>query len=54
MRLKEPLLGVVGSFVLFAAYLAVPPLGIFPVILAPFPAATAWFMAGIVIQDTLD
>jgi len=33
------LLGVVGSFVLFAAYLAIPPLGIFSGILAPFPAA---------------
>ncbi|MFA7405169.1 MAG: YybS family protein [Pelobacteraceae bacterium] len=38
-RLKASLLGVVGSFVLFAAYLAVPPLGIFSGILAPFPAA---------------
>lgn len=39
VRLKASLLGVVGSFVLFAAYLAVPPLGIFSGILAPFPAA---------------
>lgn len=39
IRLKASLLGVVGSFVLFAAYLAVPPLGIFSGILAPFPAA---------------
>ena len=39
IRLKASLLGVVGSFVLFAAYLAVPPLGIFSAILAPFPAA---------------
>lgn len=38
-RIKASLLGVVGSFVLFAAYLAVPPLGIFSGILAPFPAA---------------
>lgn len=38
-RLKASILGVVGSFVLFAAYLAVPPLGIFSGILAPFPAA---------------
>lgn len=30
---------MVGSFVLFAAYLAIPPLGIFSGILAPFPAA---------------
>ena len=33
------MLGVVGSFVLFAAYLAIPPLGIFSGMLAPFPAA---------------
>jgi uncharacterized protein YybS (DUF2232 family) len=39
VRLKASLLGVVGSFVLFAAYLAVPPIGIFSGILAPFPAA---------------
>lgn len=39
VRLKAALLGAVGSFVLFAAYLAVPPLGIFSGILAPFPAA---------------
>lgn len=38
-RLKASLFGVVGSFVLFAAYLAIPPLGIFSGILAPFPAA---------------
>lgn len=38
-RLKASLLGVVGSFVLFAAYLAVPPLGIFSGLIAPFPAA---------------
>lgn len=39
VRLKASLLGVVGSFIFFAAYLAVPPLGIFSGILAPFPAA---------------
>jgi len=39
VRLKAALLGVVGSFVLFAAYLAIPPLGIFSGVLAPFPAA---------------
>ncbi|MFZ4858462.1 MAG: YybS family protein [Desulfuromonadaceae bacterium] len=38
VRLKASILGVVGSFVLFAAYLAVPPLGFFSGILAPFPA----------------
>jgi len=39
LRLKASLLGVVGSFVLFAFYLVIPPLGIFSGILAPFPAA---------------
>lgn len=39
VRLKASLLGVVGSFVLFAAYLAIPPLGIFSGLVAPFPAA---------------
>lgn len=39
MRVKASLLGVVGSFVLFAAYLAIPPLGLFSGVLAPFPAA---------------
>ncbi len=39
IRVKASLLGVVGSFVLFAAYLAIPPLGIFSGILAPFPVA---------------
>src|SRR5665647_2314441 len=38
-RLRASLLGVVGSFVLFATYLVIPPLGIFSGILAPFPAA---------------
>lgn len=39
VRMKASILGVVCSFVLFAAYLAVPPLGIFSGVLAPFPAA---------------
>ncbi|MBW4054753.1 MAG: YybS family protein [Proteobacteria bacterium] len=39
VRLKASLLGVVGSFVMFAAYLAIPPLGVFSGVLAPFPAA---------------
>lgn len=39
IRLKASLFGVVGSFVLFAAYLAIPPLGIFSGLIAPFPAA---------------
>lgn len=38
-RLKGTLLGVVGSFVLFAAYLAIPPIGIFSGVFAPFPVA---------------
>jgi uncharacterized protein YybS (DUF2232 family) len=38
-RIKASLFGVVGSFVLFAAYLAVPPIGIFSGLLAPFPGA---------------
>lgn len=45
-RLKASLLGVVGSFVLFAAYLAVPPLGIFSGILAPFPVAYSRLLHG--------
>jgi len=46
VRLKASLLGVVGSFVLFAAYLAVPPIGIFSGILAPFPAAYNRLISG--------
>ncbi|MDD2364995.1 MAG: DUF2232 domain-containing protein [Desulfuromonadaceae bacterium] len=38
-RLKASLLGVVGSFILFATYLTIPPLGLFSGILAPFPVA---------------
>ena len=38
-RLKSALFGMIGSFVLFAAYLVVPLIGIFSGILAPFPAA---------------
>lgn len=38
-RLKSALFGLLGSFVLFAAYLTVPPIGIFSGIFAPFPAA---------------
>lgn len=45
-RLKGALLGVVGSFVLFATYLAIPPLGIFSGILAPYPAAYNRLMHG--------
>ncbi len=39
MRLKASLLGMAGSFILFVAYLAIPPLGIFAGMLAPFPIA---------------
>jgi uncharacterized protein YybS (DUF2232 family) len=39
LRIKAALLGVVGSFVLFATYLAIPVLGICSGIFAPFPAA---------------
>lgn len=39
IRLKAVLLGAIGSFVMFAAYLAIPPLGIFSGALAPFPPA---------------
>lgn len=46
VRLKSALLGMIGSFVLFAAYLAVPPLGIFSGILAPFPAAYSRLVHG--------
>lgn len=38
-RIKSALFGMIGSFVLFAAYLAVPPIGIFSGLIAPFPAA---------------
>ena len=46
VRLKASLLGVVGSFVLFAAYLAIPPLGIFAGVLAPFPATYNYLIHG--------
>lgn len=36
-RLKAAILGMIGSFILFTAYLIVPPVGIFSGILAPFP-----------------
>jgi uncharacterized protein YybS (DUF2232 family) len=37
-RLKAAMLGMIGSFILFAAYLAVPPVGVFSGVIAPFPA----------------
>lgn len=39
-------LGMAGSFVLFAAYLVIPPAGIFSGLLAPFPAAYCRFRYG--------
>ena len=38
-RLTAVLAGMAGSFILFAAYLVVPPIGIFSGVLAPFPTA---------------
>lgn len=38
-RVPAVLIGMAGSFILFAAYLVIPPAGIFSGILAPFPAA---------------
>lgn len=37
-RIKAAIFGVVGSFIMFAAYLLVPPIGIFSGLLAPLPA----------------
>ncbi|MEI6702125.1 MAG: YybS family protein [Deltaproteobacteria bacterium] len=45
-RLKAALLGMIGSFILFTAYLAVPPVGIFSGILAPFPACYVRLLHG--------
>jgi uncharacterized protein YybS (DUF2232 family) len=38
-RLRAAVIGMVGSFILFAAYLVVPPVGVFSGVLAPFPAS---------------
>jgi hypothetical protein len=38
-RIFAVLIGMAGSFILFAAYLVIPPAGIFSGLLAPFPAA---------------
>ncbi|HIJ96398.1 MAG TPA: YybS family protein [Desulfuromonadales bacterium] len=46
VRLKAALLGMVGSFILFAAYLAVPPVGMLTGIFTPFPAAYTRIMYG--------
>jgi len=40
------LFGMAGSFILFAAYLIIPPAGIFSGLLAPFPAAYFRFRHG--------
>ncbi|MEI6205211.1 MAG: YybS family protein [Desulfuromonadales bacterium] len=45
-RLKAAALGMIGSFILFAAYLAVPPFGIFSGILVPFPACYVRLLHG--------
>jgi len=46
VRLKAALFGMVGSFILFAAYLAVPPVGMLTGIFTPFPAAYTRVMYG--------
>lgn len=38
-RLLAALIGMAGSFIMFAAYLVIPPAGIFTGLLAPFPVA---------------
>jgi uncharacterized protein YybS (DUF2232 family) len=38
-RIRAALIGMAGSFILFAAYLVIPPVGIFSGLLAPFPVA---------------
>ncbi|MEI6214783.1 MAG: YybS family protein [Desulfuromonadales bacterium] len=45
-RLKSSLLGMIGSFVLFTTYLAVPPIGVFSGVLAPFPAGYSRLVHG--------
>lgn len=45
-RLKASLFGMVGSFVLFTAYLAIPPIGVFSGLLAPFPAGYVRLLHG--------
>jgi uncharacterized protein YybS (DUF2232 family) len=45
-RLKAAVLGMVGSFIMFTAYLAVPPIGIFSGVLAPFPACYVRLLHG--------
>ena len=45
-RIFALLIGMAGSFILFAAYLVIPPAGIFSGLLAPFPAAYFRFRHG--------
>jgi uncharacterized protein YybS (DUF2232 family) len=45
-RIFAVLIGMAGSFILFAAYLVIPPAGIFSGLLAPFPAAYFRFRHG--------
>lgn len=45
-RILAALIGMAGSFILFAAYLVIPPAGIFSGLLAPFPAAYVRFRHG--------
>ncbi len=45
-RISAALIGMAGSFILFAAYLVIPPAGIFSGLLAPFPAAYVRFRHG--------
>jgi len=45
-RIFAVLIGMAGSFILFAAYLVIPPAGIFSGLLAPFPAAYFRFRYG--------
>jgi hypothetical protein len=45
-RIFAVLAGMAGSFILFAAYLVIPPAGIFSGLLAPFPAAYFRFRHG--------
>lgn len=45
-RLKAAIFGVAGSFIMFAAYLVVPPVGIFSGMLAPLPAGYSRLVHG--------
>jgi uncharacterized protein YybS (DUF2232 family) len=45
-RYGAALIGMAGSFILFAAYLVIPPAGIFSGLLAPFPVAYVRFRHG--------